>query len=302
MAEIKKLVYKGLNFTFPEKQTVTEEEINAEVERFRAQFSQVEITDANEVLASGDTAHMDFCGYVNGEKFEGGEAKCYDLVIGSHSFIDGFEDQMIGMHPGEERDLNVTFPQEYAPQLAGKAAVFKVKLHAIKRASNDPLTDETVKAHTKMQSVEEFKACYRNYLEDQYERAFYSKKQEAILLEVLNNSEIVVSPEEIDKEVTANLERLEQDLKQYAISVDDFFSMNGTTKEAEVERIKGSIVENLKRVAAVEEIVKLENVTVSDEEATECLKRFGEENADVNAVKQSMVYAKAIQLLEELNK
>ena len=133
MAEIKNLIYKDLNFHLPEKHTVTDGEIAEEVERFRKQFSEEEITDENETLNVGDTAHMDFCGYVNGEKFEGGEAKCYDLKIGSHSFIDGFEDQMVGMHPGEEKDVKVTFPENYVPDLAGKPAVFKVKLHAIKR-------------------------------------------------------------------------------------------------------------------------------------------------------------------------
>ena len=97
MAEIKNLIYKDLNFHLPEKHTVTDGEIAEEVERFRKQFSEEEITDENETLNVGDTAHMDFCGYVNGEKFEGGEAKCYDLKIGSRSFIDGFEDQMVGM-------------------------------------------------------------------------------------------------------------------------------------------------------------------------------------------------------------
>ena len=301
MAEIKNLIYKDLNFHLPEKHTVTDEEIAEEVERFRKQFSEEEITDENETLNVGDTAHMDFCGYVNGEKFEGGEAKCYDLKIGSHSFIDGFEDQMVGMHPGEEKDVNVTFPENYVPDLAGKPAVFKVKLHAIKRFSDKPLTDETVKAHTKMQSVEEFKACYRNYLEDKYNREFYAKKQEIMLKEIVKNSEIEVSSEEIENEVKANFDHLENDLKNYGMSVEQFFEMNGTTREDETVKLKAMIEENIKSIAALEEIVKRENVAVSDEEIADYVRSSGAKEDAAPAIRQNMAYAKALQLLEESN-
>lgn len=301
MAIIKNLIYKDLNFRLPEKQKVTAEEIAEEVKRFRERFSEEEITDANETLNVGDTAHMDFCGYVNGEKFEGGEAKCYDLKIGSHSFIDGFEDQMVGMHPGEEKDVNVTFPENYVPDLAGKPAVFKVKLHAIKRVSDKPLTDETVKAHTQMQSVEEFKACYENYLEDKYTREFYAKKQDVMLKEIVKNSEIEVSPEEIEKEVKENFDHLENDLKNYGMTVDLFFETNGTTREDETVKLKAMVEENIKRVAAIEEIIKRENITVSDEEVSDYIKNAGAKEEDAPSIRQSMSYAKALQLLEESN-
>ncbi|MCQ2399127.1 MAG: FKBP-type peptidyl-prolyl cis-trans isomerase [Clostridia bacterium] len=137
------LKYKGLKLQRPKVEDITEEEILAELERFRrAQAETVEITDETRILKEGDCAHIDFTGYVDGEKFEGGEAKCYDLVIGSHQFIPGFEEGMVGMKIGEERDVKVTFPTEYVPTLAGKDAIFKVLLHAIKEKKEVELSDE----------------------------------------------------------------------------------------------------------------------------------------------------------------
>ncbi len=307
---IENLKYKGLTFTLPEKKQVTEEEINAEVERFRQQFAEEVVNDENATVQNGDTTDMDFCGYVNGEKFEGGEATHYELKIGSHSFIDGFEDQMIGMKVGEEKDINVTFPTNYVPHLAGKPAVFKVKVHQIKRKTDGPLTDETVKAHTKMQSLEEFKACYRIYLNDKYEQEFMGKKQEAMLSAVSKDAKVDVDEAKVQEEVELNFKALEQQLKQYGLTMDQFFEMNQTDMENERKRVYGMVYENMKRIAIVEEIKKAENVTVTEEELNDYLKSVDtcgdehcnhEHDIDKDQVKQSMSYAKVLQFLEDNN-
>jgi len=160
MAFIKNLTYKDLTFKLPELKKVTDEEIENELERFRAsQVETVEVTDENYELQNGDVANIDFCGYVNGEKFEGGEGK-FDLTIGSGQFIPGFEEGMIGMKKGETRDVNVTFPTAYTPELAGKDATFKVTVNKISQTKEAVLSDELVKKATKMQSIEEFKTAY----------------------------------------------------------------------------------------------------------------------------------------------
>lgn len=167
MALIKNLKYTGLEIKEPAFKEITDKEVEMELERFRqSQAEMVEVKDDTRLLQNGDVANIDFTGYVDGEKFAGGEGKNYDLAIGSHSFIPGFEEAMVGMKVGEERDVNVTFPEVYEPSLAGKPAVFKVVLHSIKVRKEVELSDELVKKATKMQSIEEFKNSYRAYVID----------------------------------------------------------------------------------------------------------------------------------------
>ena len=303
MALIKNLKYTGLEIKEPAFVEITDKEVEMELERFRqSQSEMVEVKDENRLLANGDVANIDFTGYVNGEKFQGGEGKNYDLLIGSHSFIPGFEEAMVGMKIGEERDVNVTFPEVYEPSLAGKPAVFKVVLHAIKEKKEVELTDELVKKATKMQSIEEFKTAYRAYVTEQRAQEYMAHKHEAMLEAVVATAEIEVTKEMVDAQIESMLSQLERDLTQYNMTVDQYFEMNGTTKEAETERIREQTRHNIKKVLAVEEIMDKENLYASDEEVEEVLKGNKMENIDKEGVKTNLSYVKVLEFLDKNTK
>jgi len=302
MAFIKNLTYKDLTFKLPELKKVTDEEIENELERFRAsQVETVEVTDENYELQNGDVANIDFCGYVNGEKFEGGEGK-FDLTIGSGQFIPGFEEGMIGMKKGETRDVNVTFPTAYTPELAGKDATFKVTVNKISQTKEAVLSDELVKKATKMQSIEEFKTAYKAYASDRYAKEYYASKREEMLNTIASSAEVEVTKDMVDAEINNMLASLEKDLTQYGMTVDQYFEMNGTTKDAEIERVREQTKFNIKKVLIVEHIMEVENLIASDEEVEAVLKGNNFENIDKEGVKTNLSYSKVLEFLDKANK
>ena len=302
MAFIKNLKYTGLTIIEPELKQVTEEEINAELERFRqAQSEMVEITDATATLKNGDIANIDFTGYVNGEKFAGGEGKNYDLEIGSHSFIPGFEEAMVDMTIGEERDVAVTFPEIYEPSLAGKGAIFKVVLHKIKQKKEVELTDELIQKHTKMETIEQFKQAFMAYTMEQRVQEYMAKKHDAMLDTIIATGEIEVTKDMIDAQIETMLNQLARDLTQYQMTVEQYFEMNGTTKEAECERIRGHVRGNIQKVLAIEYIIDKEHIVASDEEVEEFLKGNKAENIDKEGVKTNLSYVKVLEFLDKNN-
>jgi trigger factor len=303
MALIKNLKYTGLEIKEPAFKEITDKEVEMELERFRqSQAEMVEVKDDGKLLENGDVANIDFTGYVNGEKFQGGEGKNYDLLIGSHSFIPGFEEAMVGMKVGEERDVNVTFPEVYEPSLAGKPAVFKVVLHSIKVKKEVELSDELVKKATKMQSIEEFKNSYRAYVMEQRAQEYMAHKHEAMLEAVVATAEIEVTKEMVDAQIESMLKQLERDLTQYNMTVEQYFEMNGTTKEAESERIREQTRHNIKKVLAVEEIMDKENLTATDEEVEQFLNGNKMENIDKEGVKTNLSYVKVLEFLDKNTK
>ncbi len=303
MAFIKNLQYKDLTFKLPPYKKVTDEEVEAELERFRlSQSEEVEITDPNYELKNGDIANIYFCGYLNGEKFEGGEADNYDLTIGAHQFIEGFEEKMLGMKIGETKDLDLAFPENYVEHLAGKPVVFKVTVHKIKTKKEVELSDELVKKATKMQSIEEFKAGYRAYASEKYAQEYVSLKNEAILNGLLQNAEVEVTKDMVDAQINTMFSQLEKDLTQYGMTVDQYFEMMGSTKEIEAEGLREKAKENIKKVLIIERVMELENLIASDEEVEEFLKGNTFENIDKEGVKTSLSYTKTLQFLDKNNK
>ena len=277
MAILSELNYTNLRLKRPALPKVTEEEVEAECKRFAESVAPV-FLDVNpaRTLALGDQANFDFTGYLNGVKFPGGEAKGYDLVIGSGAFIPGFETGMLGMHPGEERDVPVTFPENYGEKtLAGKPAVFKVKLIGVKTKTAVEMTDELVKAHTSMNTVEEFKAAYREHLANERARDFVAAKNDAILSALSAGAQVEITKDMVDAQVDGMLADLERSLTEYGMTVDEFFEMNGSTREREIERVRKDVKENIKRVLIIEAIMEKENLAVSDEEVEEFLKQSG---------------------------
>ncbi len=223
--------YKGLEAEKPEA-SVSDEEVEAELNNTRKRNARMLDID-DRAAQMGDTANIDFDGFLNGERFDGGKAEGYSLELGSNSFVPGFEEQVVGMQIGEEKDLNITFPTEYAPELAGKDVVFKVKLNSLTMPELPELDDEFAKDVSEFDTLEEYKADIRaNLLKKKTERAESAFKSE-ILRQAAENVQAEIPAVMID-------EKVEETLRNYAsqfgmndrnVSLQELTNMMGITDE-----------------------------------------------------------------------
>lgn len=285
--EVKLGAYKGIEVKNI-KTDVTESEVNAEIKSLLEQNGQLELKEGN--LELGDTAIFDFEGFLNNEPFEGGKAENYSLEIGSNTFIPGFEDQMVGMAPGEERDLNVTFPENYqAENLKGQAVVFKVKLHEVKVKSKSELNDEFVVSlkRENVSTVEELKASIKAELEQTKLTEANNEMNGSIIKQVLDNAEVDIPVEMIEEETKHYRENAEQQAKQYGIEFDMFLSLSGVTKEQFEEQIAEEAKKRVRTTLVIEAVAKAENIQATDEELDQKYEELSKQyNMPVEEVKK----------------
>ena len=231
--------------------------------------AKAEIVVKDEPALLGDTVVIDFEGFVDGVAFEGGKAENFPLELGSHSFIEGFEDQLVGVSAGAELDVNVVFPANYAPELASKAATFKVKVHEVKGKLEAKLTDEVVQ-DMEIEGINTV-AEYTNYVKDlltkQKEQENENYIMDTLMKKIEKASDIVVPQSVIDENVQKQVERVEAQAKQYNVPVEVILQYSGFAnmdayKKAGQEHIKRQITEEV----IIEEIVKAENFEITQEE------------------------------------
>lgn len=259
--------YKGLKM--PTQSTVvTEEEVNVELQKLQEQNAELVLKEEG-TLENGDTAIFDFEGFVDGEAFEGGKAENYELKIGSGQFIPGFEDQMLGMAIGEEKDLNVKFPDEYqAENLKGKDAVFKVKLHEMKVRELPELTDEFVKELEKegISTVEELKADTLKKLEDAKAERNKNERIDFAVSEATKNASFELPQEMIEEEKNRLMDNVAQQAKQYNLDLNTYLQFSGVTKEDFEANLLKDAERSISYNLVVEAIGKQEEVTATEEE------------------------------------
>lgn len=254
--------YKGLKIE-KKVEEVTDEAVQQQLEGMAEhQAKSVDVPEGTAV-ADGDFTTLDYKGYVDGEAFAGGEGKDYPLQIGSKSFIPGFEDQLIGMHVGEEKDVNVTFPEEYhAKELAGKAAVFHCKINSIKRKELPELNDEFAKSASKFETLDALKADIRQNLEKNAERrADDAQKQQAIETAV-NNMTVDVPPVMIDNEVNRMIQEMQMRLAQQGMNLEQYLQFSGTDIAKLRETYRETAEKNVRTGFLLDEVAKKENITV----------------------------------------
>ena len=265
--------YKGIE---AEKKTVnvTDDEVNAELDRVRTRNARtVEITDR--AAANGDIANIDYEGSVDGVPFDGGKAEGHDLKLGSGSFIPGFEDQIVGKNIGDEFDVNVTFPEEYhAKELAGKAAVFKTKLNAIKFEELPECDDEFAKDVSEFDTLDEYKADIKAKItkrqEDEADREF-----ENALVDALIEKLVAEIPEPMFEIETENYVRdYDNRLRMQGLDLSTYFKYTGLNLDALRTQLRPQAEKLVKARLALEKIASLESLTVSDEEVAEEYKRI----------------------------
>ena len=258
--------YRGIEVTKTVEE-VTDEAVNNEVENARKRNARtVEITDR--AAAMDDIANIDYEGSVDGVPFDGGKGEGHDLKLGSGSFIPGFEDQIVGKNIGEEFDVNVTFPEEYhAKELAGKAAVFKTKLNAIKFEELPALDDEFAKDVSEFDTLDEYKADIKAKMVKRNEDKADAEVENA-LAEALMEKLVAEIPEPMFEAETENYVRdYDSRLRQSGLDLSTYFKYTGLTLEALREQLRPQAEKQVKVRLALETIAKLEALTVSDEDA-----------------------------------
>lgn len=312
--EVKVNKYKGLKIE-PEKVEVTEEEIKHELGHLLEKYTEL-ITKEEGSVESGDVAVIDFEGFKDGVAFDGGKGENYSLEIGSNTFIPGFEEQVIGMKTGEEKELNITFPEDYAAKdLAGKPVVFKVKVNEIKQKQTRELDEDFFEdlGMDGVDSEEKLKEEIKKSITAQKEMDVENKYIDTILEEVAKNVEVDIPEEMVEEEVDRLLKRFEQQMKMQGISLDLYYQFTNSTEADLKAQLEKEAYSNVLYRLMLEEIMNLEKIEVSQEEAEkeaeELAKKYQMEKEEflhqfggIDMIQYDLEMRKTIELLKELNK
>ena len=257
--------YKGVEIAKVEYK-VEDKDIEHELGHMQEHNSRL-VTVEDRALENGDISTIDFEGFVDGVAFEGGKAEGHELEIGSGSFIPGFEDQLVGMKIDEEKDINVKFPEEYfSKDLAGKDAVFKVKLHAIKKKELPELDDEFAKDVSEFDTLAELKASIKEKLEKNNEQRAKYETEEAAIKAVCEASKLDIPSGMIDLEVDNMLKDFEQRLSYQGLNMEQYLKMIGRTEEEMRKEYEPQATEAIKSRLVLEAIINAEKIEASEEE------------------------------------
>lgn len=257
--------YKGVEVPKADVE-VTEEDIMAEIDKEREQNSRI-ITVDDKAVENGDMTVIDFEGFVDGEAFEGGKGEDYPLTIGSHSFIDTFEEQLIGKNIGEEVEVNVTFPEEYhAEELKSKPALFKVTVKEIKKKELPELNDDFVEDVSEFSTVEEYKESIKKTIEERKAKDAKASKEDAALEKIIENAKMDIPEPMIESQVRQMAEDFSRRLSQQGLSVEQYFQYTGLTAEMLLEQMKPQALKRIQSRLVLEAIAKAEDIQVSEEE------------------------------------
>lgn len=311
--EVKVNKYKGLNIK-PEEVEVTDEEINHELSHLLERYTELVTKDGE--VKNGDVAIIDFEGFKDGEAFDGGKGENYSLEIGSNTFIPGFEEQVIGMKAGDEKDLNVTFPEDYgAKELAGAPVVFKVKVYEVKEKKTRELDEDFFEdlGMEGIDSEDKLKAEIKESIKAQKEMDAENKYVDSLLEGVSKNVEVDIPEEMVNEEVDRLMGRFAEQMKMQGISLDLYYQFTGSNEEQLRSQMEKEAFNNVLYRLMIEEIQQIEKIVVSDEdaekEAEELAKKYQMDKEDflnqfggLEMVKYDLEVRKVIELLKELNK
>lgn len=261
--EVKLGDYKGVEIEKREVK-VGAADVNEELDRVREQNSRM-ITVEDRAVEDGDTAVIDFEGFVDGEAFQGGKGEDYPLVIGSHSFIDNFEDQLVGKNIGEEVEVNVTFPEEYhEASLKGKPALFKVTVKEIKHKELPELDDEFASEVSEFDTLKDYKASIKKNLTDRKKAEVKRATENEAVEKVVANAEIDVPDPMITEQVNQMVQEFAARLSQQGLSFDQYVQMTGMTPDALMEQMRPDAEKRIRTRLTLEAVVKAEDLKATD--------------------------------------
>lgn len=303
--------YKGVQVTKIDT-TVTDEEVEAALEKEQQKNSRtVSVTDRP--VQTGDTAVIDFEGFVDGVAFEGGKGENHPLEIGSHSFIEGFEDQLVGHNAGEEVEVNVTFPEKYqAAELAGKPAVFKVKINEIKTKELPELNDEFAQDVSEFDTLAEYKEDLRKHLEVSKENDAKRAKEDEAIKKIIDKSTMELPDAMIDTQCENMINEFAQRISQSGLTMDQYMQFSGMTIDGLKEQVRPEAITRIQSSLVLEQIAKEENIEVSDDEINAEVEKmaaqYGMEadklkeylgDAEKESMKRDLAITKAVDLIME---
>ncbi|WP_163537927.1 trigger factor [Gracilibacillus sp. YIM 98692] len=281
--------YKGLEVEEASTE-VTDEDVEEEIKKQQEQQAELVVKEEGEI-ENGDTAVIDFEGFVDGEAFEGGKAENHSLEIGSGSFIPGFEEQLVGKKAGEETEVEVTFPEEYhAENLAGKDATFKVKIHEAKAKEMPELDDEFAKdVDEEVETLDELKDKTKKRLEEQKQTEAENNKREELVQQASENADVDIPEAMVQSELDRMLQEFEQRLQMQGMTLDMYFQFSGQDEDALKEQMKEDAGKRVKTNLTLEAIANEENVEVTDEDVEKELKSMASMyNMEVDQIKQAI--------------
>ena len=303
--------YKGVEIEKVDVE-VTDEDVQAELLNVQKQNAR-NIPVEDRAAKLDDEVTIDFEGFVDGEAFEGGKGENYQLTLGSHSFIDTFEDQIVGKTVGEEFDVNVTFPEDYqAADLAGKPVVFKCKLNGIKETELPELDDEFASEVSEFDTLDEYKADLKATLQVKKEKAAKNTKEGLVIDKIIENAQMELPEPMIETQKEQMLDEFAQQISYQGLSIEQYFQFTGMTKEKFLETATPEAERRIKSRLVLEAIAKTEDIQVSEEELNEELKKMAEMyqmdleqltglvgDSEKDAIKQDIAVQKAVDLVAE---
>ena len=290
--------YKGIEVE-KAKPEVTDAE--AELKKVQEQNSRL-VTVEDRAVADGDQTVIDFEGFVDGKAFEGGKAEDYTLVIGSHSFIDTFEDQLIGKNIGEDVEVNVTFPAEYhAAELAGKPATFKVKIKEIKMKELPELNDEFASEVSEFETLDAYKEDVKNKLAETKQAQATAENENNVVQKVVDNAQMDIPAPMVDEQVRNMIEDYARRLQSQGISFDQYLQFTGSTIEQLQEQMRPQAELRLRTRLVLEAVVAAEKIEPSDELIEAEIKKMSENyKMDVEQIKSIMGEAGMAQMKADM--
>ena len=301
--------YKGVEVEKADA-AVTAEDVEAELKRVQEQNARL-LTVEDRPVADGDQTVIDFEGFVDGKGFEGGKAEDYPLTIGSHSFIDTFEEQLIGKNIGEECEVNVTFPTEYhAAELAGKPAMFKVTVKEIKVIVLPDLDDEFASVVSEFDTLDEYKQDIEKKLQERKEKAAASQNEDRVVAKVVENASMEIPEKMIDAQVDNMLRETAQRMQSQGLSMDLYMKYTGMTADQMKDQMRPEAVKRIQTRLVLEAVVKAENIETSEEKLDEEIAKMAEAykmeadklksymtDSDKDQMKQDLAVQAAVDLL-----
>ena len=298
--------YKGLEVEKAEA-TVTDEQVQAELDRMAQNVASTETVER--AAEMGDTANIDFEGFDNGVPFEGGKGENFDLKLGSGQFVPGFEEQVVGMTAGEEKDIDITFPKDYHENLAGKPVVFHVKLNKVTVTNVPALDDEFAKDVSEFDTLDELKADIRAKALEQAEKRIASDFENAAVEKAAENTTVDMPKALVEQELDTQMERFAYQLQMSGYSMEQYAKMMGGDVNTMRNAFRPAAEKQAKISVTLEKIVEVEGITVTDEEIEEEFKSLAEQyQLEVDKVKEmvpmgeltgSLTTRKAVKLIAD---
>ena len=265
--EVELGAYKNLGIK-KETAKVTVKEVKEEIEKLQAKYAEIQVKETGKV-ENGNTVVIDFEGFLDGKTFEGGKAENYSLEIGSHTFIPGFEEGLIGMSTGEEKDLNLTFPENYTEELKGKDVTFKVKVNIIKEKVLPEINEDFFKdlGYDDVKTKEELEAKIKEQIKTRKEADIENKYIDECLEAATSNMKVEINPEIIDDEIHRMIDQMSEQLKMNGLTLEQYMQFTGMTHEDLHKQYEEMATKRVKERFLLENVAKIEKIEVTDKDA-----------------------------------